>query len=296
VQLAALLAAGVCLGLSLTACLGHLTQPFELFSQFRLQYLLLAAALLAIAIFARQRPAILVAGVALAVNLVAIGLVVANGAAPATRPATTTLVWANLYRKPEALAALATYARGRGADIIALTELPPDGLRLIHQAFPDFRCVLFDADQGNPFAVAIAARAPCPSSGGGVNARYADIAGWRVVAVHARPPWNNARTNERNAAIRQAFAFAAGSPRSVLVGDFNATPWAPVFGTAETTRGLRRANCGLPWRTTWRSAIPGVGLALDQAFLTPAVAVAGCDIGPDIGSDHRPLVLAFTVR
>jgi len=288
-----LLTAVVCLGLSLAALLGHLSQPFELLSQFRLQYTLLAFVLMATAVAVRHRAALLVAAVALAVNLAAIGGVVANDAPSSRRPAVTTLVWANLYRKPEALAALADYARNRDAGMVALTEVPPDGLHLIRQAFPGFHCVLFDGDHGNPFAVAIAARAPCPSSGGAVDARYADIDGLRVVAVHARPPWSNARTSERDAAIRQAFAFAAGPPRGILVGDFNATPWSPVFSSVTTTRGLRRAACGLPWRTTWTSAVPGLGLTLDQAFLTPGLVAAGCDIGPDIGSDHRPLVLAL---
>jgi len=286
--------AAMCLGFSLAGFLGRVTQPFELLCQFRLQYAVLGAVLLAAAAIARWQRAAALAGAAMMVNLIAIGMVVAKDAPPVARPATTTLVWANLYRKPKALAALAIYARGRHADIVALTEVPPDGLRRIHETFPDFHCLVFDADQGNPFAVAIASRAPCSSRGGAVNARYADIAGLRVVAVHGRPPWSNARTHERNAAIRDAFALAAASPRAVLVGDFNATPWSPVFDAA-TVRDLRRANCGLPLRATWTSAVPLLSLSLDQAFVTFGLAVTSCDLGPDIGSDHRPVALGLLV-
>lgn len=281
------------LGLTLVAFLGRFGQPFELFSQFRVQYVFVAAATLAWALIARCKPALAMAVVMLGLNAIVIAEVMARAAPIAEGPIQVRLVWANLYRKPEALTALA--AQAQDADILALTEVPADGLRRIQAAFPAFKCLVFDADHGNPFAVAIAARAPCPSRGAAGNTRYVDVGKLRVVALHARPPWDNRRTAARNASIRQAFAFAAAAPDSVVVGDFNATPWSPAFG-AETTAGLRRARCGWPWHATWRSVDPLTGLTLDQVFATPALGVDSCTIGTEIGSDHRPLRIGLTLR
>jgi endonuclease/exonuclease/phosphatase (EEP) superfamily protein YafD len=113
--------------------------------------------------------------------------------------------------------------------------------------------------------------------------------GITVIALHSRPPWDNRRLAERDHTITEAISLAKDN-RSVIVGDFNATPWSPVFRAMEADHH-RRANCGAPWRPTWRSQNPLFGLTLDQAWLGPEVAVLSCELGPDIGSDHRPLVL-----
>lgn len=280
--------------LSVSAFLGRWTQPFELFSQFRLQYAVFVVVLTGLALALRSWGTVVAGVAAFAINAIAIAMVVSGGAPEKPAADGVHVVWANLYRRPEALAALADYARAHQADIVALTEVPAGNETLIRRAFPEFECVVPAPGDGNPFAVAIAARAPCPSHGGDENARFADIAGLRLVAVHARPPWDNARTRERDAAIRAAFSLAAQRPRSVVVGDFNATPWSPVFNRG--TAGLRRANCGLPLQTTWKSTNAMQGLTIDQGFVTESVAVGKCTIGPDIGSDHRPLALTVVAQ
>ena len=128
------------LGLSVAAFLGRLTQPFELLSQFRVQYIVLGLVLFTWSAVARERPTAIVAACMLGLNLGVVAVVasqVASQVAPASEAAGPRLAWANLYRKPEVLTTLASQTKG--ADIVALTEVPANGLVRIRAAFPGFQ-------------------------------------------------------------------------------------------------------------------------------------------------------------
>lgn len=160
---------------------------------------------------------------------------------------------------------------------------------------PDFACITGHQQDGNPFAVAIAVHAStCLKTATTADVQTLPAPSLTVIALHSRPPWDNRRLAERDHTINAAISLAKDN-RSIIVGDFNATPWSPVFRAMEANH-LRRANCGAPWRPSWRSQTPLFGLTLDQAWFGPDLGVVSCDLGPDIGSDHRPLVLTVGPR
>lgn len=290
------IAAGLTLAASAAGFLGSFGEPFELLSDFRVQFLILAAALAIPAILTKDRLAMTLAGLALTCNAAGIVPPTLTTAPHASASAATTrIVWANLYRKQEALDRMAAWLHTHPADVVAVTELPPDGEDALRKALPEFACVTGHQQNGNPFAVAIAARiSTCARTTTPADVQTLSPQGVTVIALHSRPPWDNRRLAERNHTIAEAISLAKDN-RSVIVGDFNATPWSPIFRAMETNH-LRRANCGAPWRPSWRSQNPLFGLTLDQAWLGPDLGVVSCDLGPDIGSDHRPLVVVIRPR
>jgi endonuclease/exonuclease/phosphatase family metal-dependent hydrolase len=44
------------------------------------------------------------------------------------------------------------------------------------------------------------------------------------------------------------------------------------------------------WTPTWRTTTP-FAIPIDHALCTPPLAIQSREIGPDLGSDHRPQVL-----
>lgn len=76
---------------------------------------------------------------------------------------------------------------------------------------------------------------------------------------------------------------------AILAGDFNATPWS--FGLADFEAGLplRRASPGI-----FSFPTPGVFplplVAIDQVFLSEGLLARSVTRGPDVGSDHYPLI------
>jgi endonuclease/exonuclease/phosphatase (EEP) superfamily protein YafD len=287
--------------LTLGGFLARWTQPFELISHFRLHY---AAALLGVGLLSasfRAWRASTLAACCLCVNLAAIVMSVLP-AAPAAQSggSQVRVVWANLERHELSLSLLAELARAQKADIVAITELPEGGADIVRNTFQDFACFTSPTDPPTPFTTMIVSREPCSRKGQASNlsrpsdAAYLDVEELRTVAIHPRPPGGKERTAERDGVIEAGVHLALGTPQAVLIGDFNATPWSPVLIDVRR-RGFRRALCGAPLAPTWRSANPLFGLTIDHAYVYGDAAIADCRVGPDIGSDHRPLIVDVSV-
>ena len=113
-----------------------------------------------------------------------------------------------------------------------------------------------------------------------------------LLGIHPLAP-----TNARRAALRDAqFEFVAswaGKARgpTVVAGDFNATPWSHVFGPL-TESGLRNSQRGFglapsfPVDGSFLTRVP-----IDHLLHSSHLAVADRWLGPDLGSDHFPLVV-----
>jgi endonuclease/exonuclease/phosphatase (EEP) superfamily protein YafD len=102
-----------------------------------------------------------------------------------------------------------------------------------------------------------------------------------VIAVHPRlpmsPQWQHTR-NQTLAALRPR-----GNAPALVIGDFNATPWSNA--------APRLAQGGWRWfggvQPTWPHS--AWGIPIDAVWGHGAWAVTGHEVGPPIGSDHRPL-------
>ncbi|MCF6744920.1 endonuclease/exonuclease/phosphatase family protein [Blastococcus sp. KM273128] len=118
-----------------------------------------------------------------------------------------------------------------------------------------------------------------------------------VVSVHTRPPATSP------AAVRGWTEDLAALPGPepavlrVLAGDFNATLDHAALravlrrGYLDAARAVGRGNL-----RTWsplRSPVPRLGL--DHVLVDPRLAVAGCDVVPVAGSDHRSVVVDLVV-
>jgi endonuclease/exonuclease/phosphatase (EEP) superfamily protein YafD len=123
----------------------------------------------------------------------------------------------------------------------------------------------------------------------------------RLFATHPFPPVGERGFELRNAQIRQLAArihadrLKNPSMPIVLAGDLNLTPWSPFFEELERDSGLRRAGIEQRLAPTWYLwPLFPFGLLLDHALASPDLACTKRIIGPDIGSDHRPVT--FTMR
>ena len=142
-----------------------------------------------------------------------------------------------------------------------------------------------------------------------MEARFCAIEGSSVclaiIAVHApRPPLPDAALGEpadlRNGLLMLAASTArrrlAAHDHVLLIGDFNATPYSSIFRDVRAYSGLADSTvmpAEKPERPlpTWLSTWSGVGLPIDNALISPGLRVVERRLGPNIQSDHRPLVL-----
>jgi len=119
----------------------------------------------------------------------------------------------------------------------------------------------------------------------------ADGSSLRLFAVHLSWPIPADRHAEQLRWIAERLAAMPSEP-TILAGDFNATPWSVALADFEKGLPLARASQGvLSFPTPQRAPMPI--LAIDQVYLSDGLAAGSVVRGPDIGSDHYPLVARF---
>lgn len=116
----------------------------------------------------------------------------------------------------------------------------------------------------------------------------------RVLATHPMPPIRSYLDALRDKYLAEsAQSLGGASDPSLLVGDFNATPWS---GAAV---GIRRA--GLDFSSalipTW-PAMFGVFavIPIDHVVINKRWGVVNRQRGPDIGSDHFPIMVDLVLK
>jgi len=76
----------------------------------------------------------------------------------------------------------------------------------------------------------------------------------------------------------------------LAIGDFNRTDGSPFFHDFIRLSGLRDSRIGFGRQGSWPSGFP-YRIAIDHAFVSEDLCVISRRLGPDVGSDHRPLLL-----
>ncbi|MGE0422470.1 MAG: endonuclease/exonuclease/phosphatase family protein [Reyranellaceae bacterium] len=114
-----------------------------------------------------------------------------------------------------------------------------------------------------------------------------------LMALHASVPTSPGRRIARDAMFDDIARFARRTRAPLIVaGDFNATPWNRSMRLLVRESPLRHAS-GF-WRPTWTAYVPlWMGIPIDHVLAATDCRVLDRRIGPDIGSDHRPLVVTI---
>ena len=109
-----------------------------------------------------------------------------------------------------------------------------------------------------------------------------------VAGLHLFPPMTPqllAWRNEQLAIAGEVFT-EVDAPK-LVVGDFNTTPWSARL------RAYRSENelSGFNTRATWPVWLGFAGIPIDHAFVSRDVRILKIETGPNIGSDHRPVLI-----
>jgi endonuclease/exonuclease/phosphatase (EEP) superfamily protein YafD len=276
---------------------------FETADVFRLQYLvvLVGAALVAL-LLRRPRVAVMAAAFA-AVNFAVLGIplsgsVTASPSVPA-RPALR-LVVANVEVGNSDFAALRRLVVQTRPDLFGVTELTPVMARQLGKQLPGYRTSVVEARR-DAYGIGVYSRVPLlsarvvhfPSEGPATVVARLRVSGKTVTVVvtHVHTPFAG------SIHVRQLDAMAAAAraqlgKRVVVCGDFNTPPWTGPLRHFAADARLRdlygsRAWAGYSW-PTWSSLLR---VPLDNCFVSNGVAVTDQHDGPNVGSDHRPLVV-----
>jgi endonuclease/exonuclease/phosphatase (EEP) superfamily protein YafD len=227
----------------------------------------------------------------------------ADGPWPADRTGQTParrvqLASANLNLQTTDHRALRAWLLSDGApDVMALQEFTPSALAMVNaadvQAAYPHRLLEPRVD---PFGLAVLSKhrlqsaqpvQPSDPRATLVLRLVLDVQGQHlaVSAVHPMPPLDAAYAQARDASLRaEARHLQATGLPGVLVGDLNDTPWSTGLRAALPLRRATGLAPTWPQAWGWLSLLP-----LDHVLVTPQLQVLNHGLGPDIGSDHRPV-------
>lgn len=119
----------------------------------------------------------------------------------------------------------------------------------------------------------------------------------RIIATHPIPPISRSHWHARNQQLISSAERLDTASANIMVGDFNLTPWSPFFADVLKTGGLRDSALGFGVDPTWYLLPTWMGgLKIDHALIGPGVQATHYQICPDVGSDHRALVVDFQLE
>ena len=286
------------------ALFARLWSTFDLFSHFRLQYVILAAALCLGALALRAWPiAAVLAVIALVHGWAIKDLWLGGSAAGASEAPSLRVASANVLDSNPEPQKLLDFVRASDADVLVLVEAQGgrwrDMLAAIAADYPH------RAPEGwqNGAPVILFSRHPVVREsvivppGGRRPYLAADLAlgehTLTVVGVHAPSPSPKRPSETRRRNLQLGYlANLVEDARGpmVIAGDFNTTPWSPFFRELVTTAGLRNAADGHGYIGTWPSWFWPAQIPIDHVLVKGPVAVANIRRGPSTGSDHYPVV------
>ena len=115
-----------------------------------------------------------------------------------------------------------------------------------------------------------------------------------VLGTHPVPPYNAKMAQMRDQQLLTLGMRIRGLPKAILLGDLNATPWSFGYQLLATASGMTNCRLGRGLQPSWPSQVWPLRISIDHCLATESVRVTKKWIGPDVGSDHFPLFIEIS--
>lgn len=113
-----------------------------------------------------------------------------------------------------------------------------------------------------------------------------------LIQAHTPPPVRAGLLELRNFQLMNLATYARylREHNAILLGDFNITPYSPVFRELERVSQYQsNLRASVPWGT-WPSQLPAaLRISIDHLLVSPSVEILSRSVLADLGSDHLPV-------
>jgi endonuclease/exonuclease/phosphatase (EEP) superfamily protein YafD len=117
-----------------------------------------------------------------------------------------------------------------------------------------------------------------------------------ILDIHTLPPMGYFMARHRRAQLESARQWlATQTDPALLIGDLNLTMFSPEYYRFTKDLDLHNARKSFGPLGTWPAWVPFARLPLDHCLVRGDLAVVNCAAGPNIGSDHLPLIIDLHV-
>jgi endonuclease/exonuclease/phosphatase (EEP) superfamily protein YafD len=291
-------------GATLLSLLGRLHWSFELFTHFPLQIASgLLVVILATLLFRRWIPAA-IGLLCLLPHLAALSYYYPSHEF-STKPSDFRVLSFNVLTSNQSHDTVLAYLSERDADVIFLTEINPDWVEALSPLDSDYPYRVKFPRHDN-FGMALYSRHPFASheilfiEGTRVPLVHAviDLGGHEleVIGCHPVPPMGFPQASARNDYLAGLAGIATiNTLPAVIFGDFNATVWSPHLRDFIKTTSFKDSGRKRGFQSTWRRLNPFFSIPIDHIFHNAALTCTSRQIGPALGSDHRPVIAEFAL-
>jgi endonuclease/exonuclease/phosphatase (EEP) superfamily protein YafD len=256
-----------------------------------------------------RRKLAVIPGIFALLNLALIAPLYVGGSDTAGRSKTAgfRILSLNLQSTNREFGALREYVRQKSPDVAVFSTVSHDWavqLEPLGAEFPYHK--IFLPPEGGIFGIAIFSRhflsdvSPLNLGDGNLAIGAGLIVESQPVTifgVHSDSPRSRARTASRDRQLARLAEFVVRQKfEVVVVGDLNTTSWSYAFNDLLRASDLRDSRPGFGVQASWPAALGPLGIAIDHCLVSPGISVKRREIGADICSDHRPLVVDLTVK
>jgi endonuclease/exonuclease/phosphatase (EEP) superfamily protein YafD len=207
----------------------------------------------------------------------------------------------NVFTDNQDYQAISSYLREANADVVFLSEIEPELMKMLQQELADIYPNVYDESMEGTHGLAFISKQPfvqtetIPLDDRHHRFLTAEIE-WqgevvKLYGAHPHPPlspfWTRSRDEEIQV-IRDL--IASESNAHIFLGDFNASPWSHPMRQLFARTRLRHAAQGFGIYPTWRYKTMLLGAPLDHILISSEWQVDSYTLGRDVGSDHFPVV------
>ncbi|MBC8001862.1 MAG: endonuclease/exonuclease/phosphatase family protein [Opitutaceae bacterium] len=226
--------------------------------------------------------------------------VVVRQGAPKLRCVLLNLKGANI-----ATGSIPDYIRATRADVVVVTAVDDAWQQVVQSMSGDYPNII-TAPREDGYGVGLLSRLPM-RSGQSFNAGEPLVptvygiltcGDRKIVVLGTRflPPAGSGDHRTRIEQMKRiADGFSDPAERLILLGDLNVTHWSPYF--KEFTKVVRLVDSarGFGIQPTWPVNGFPMQIPIDHCLVSPCFKVLNRTLGPNIGSDHFPLIVDLEV-
>lgn len=285
--------------------LGRLHWFLELFSHFRVQYMQIGLVLIGIALWQRRNKRAIALLLLACLNYAFVLPFYFGKPAPATeKPIRAMLMNLNaLNGNTELVMSSITKTK---PDLLLLEEVTTtwdQKLKVLEETYPHHITQVRDDCFGIKFfskfplsdeRVTSISETEIPTITGTIHTPRGDLS---FIGTHPLPPIGKLYANSRNMQLAALPKLIQQQKYPVLlVGDLNTSPWSPHFRDLLSQSGLKNSMKGFGFQPTWPSNNGFLRIPLDHILHSPEIMIHSRMIGGDIGSDHFPVIVDFSIE
>jgi endonuclease/exonuclease/phosphatase (EEP) superfamily protein YafD len=284
--------------------LGAFWWPFENLASFRLQYFLFMGLGALIFFLGRKRNCAVVLATFALVNWIPLLPLYFGPVIPRTPP-TLRVMSVNVHTGNKQFEKVLAAVRELKPDIAVFLEV--DGkwaaqLKQLEADYPyskrdprsdNFGLVFYSRIKPGVFSLRYYGTADVPT----VHAEY-KINGrvFTLLGTHPVPPISGEYAAHRNAQLESLANVARQSSGAVmLIGDLNVSSDTPTFRRLLDSSGLRDGRLGFGMKATWPVGLRPMYITIDHCLVSKQIHIHDYKIGPDVGSDHYPVIVDISL-